>query len=96
MISGPIPMRVVAAFLGKDEREMPALIRRNGLPAVNIHAATRPVAKIYFGPLLAWVNHHATGFVMSAEDLEAELERCRRKLSNKARLRASAAALSAP
>ncbi len=92
MISGPIPLRVVAAFLGKDERDMPALIREDGLPAVTIHAATRPMIKIYFAPLLAWVNHRATGFVMSAEELESELERCRRKFSRKGRARAPALA----
>lgn len=92
MISGPIPLRVVATFLGKDEHDMPAFIRLSGLPAVNIQSATRPVTKIYFAPLLAWVNRHATGLPMSAEELEAELERCRRKLSHRARLRARQAA----
>lgn len=83
MISGPIPLRVVAAFLGKQESDLPAVIESDGLPALPICTGSRPATRIYFLPLLEWINKRARNSPMTAEHLEAELERCSEVLKKK-------------
>lgn len=83
MIAGPIPLRVVAAFLGKDEAAIPSLVEQDGLPVVPINTAKKPVMKVFFLPLLRWINGRAVNEAMTADDLEQELERCERHLAAK-------------
>ncbi|MEN3940704.1 hypothetical protein WJU23_05365 [Prosthecobacter sp. SYSU 5D2] len=83
MIAGPIPLRVVAALLGKDESAIPALIEEDGLPVVPINTARKPVRKVFFAPLLRWINGRAINEAMTAEDLEQEIARCQKHLSTK-------------
>ncbi|MDB6117391.1 MAG: hypothetical protein JWO08_1172 [Verrucomicrobiaceae bacterium] len=83
MISGPLPIGLVAHFLGKDVREMRALIDEEGLPTLPVNSLTKPVYKVYFTPLLSWINQRATGHPMTAEQLEAELSRCQQAQSAK-------------
>lgn len=76
MISGPLPICLVAQFLGKSVREIPGLIKDEGLPAIPVNAARKPVYKVYFSALLDWINQRASGQPMTAAQLESELERC--------------------
>lgn len=80
MISGPIPLRVVAAFLGKREAEIHAVLEADRIPFVPVNAGKRPEVRIYLTALLDWVNGRAAHGTMTAEQLSSELERCRDRL----------------
>lgn len=77
MITGPIPLRVVAAFLGKREAEIHAVLEADRIPFVPMSSGKRPEVRIYLTALLDWVNGRAAHGTMTAEQLSAELERCR-------------------
>ncbi|MES2737263.1 MAG: hypothetical protein V4672_13145 [Verrucomicrobiota bacterium] len=74
---------MVASFLGKQESDLPAVIESDGLPAVPICTGSRPATRIYFLPLLEWINKRVRNSPMTAEHLEAELERCSEVLKTK-------------
>lgn len=80
MISGPLSLRLVGALLGKTETGLRTLMEEDGLPVLRVPGEKRMVVKIYFSPLLAWINAQAGGQAMTEEQLEAELLRCQRAL----------------
>lgn len=98
MIAGPLPLRLVAAVLGKSEEELTPLIEdEDGLPVVKVNARTRPARKVYITSLLGWMNRRASGSAMTLEQLEVELERCQLGLAAKdAKRKASASKRGAP
>ncbi|WP_156345506.1 hypothetical protein [Verrucomicrobium spinosum] len=82
---------MVAEFLGKPEGKVVDLIDQDGLPAVSINADSRPVLKIYFSPLLRWLNRSARNEPMTEDQLEAELKRCMAAVAERDRAKADRA-----
>lgn len=77
MISGPLPLDLVAAVLGKRRADLEDVTEGpNALPLVTIDARKKPVRKVYFSQLLAWMNNRSTR-TWTSQDLEDEIERCR-------------------
>lgn len=77
MMTGPIPLRVVAAFLGKREAEIHDVLEKDRIPFVAMSSGKRPEVRIYLTVLLDWVNGRAAYARMTADQLSEELERCR-------------------
>lgn len=75
--SGPIALRIVAEMLGRSEASMSTLIEEERFPVLTINADTRPVVKVFFEPLRAWLNARASGVEWTVGMLEAEIERAR-------------------
>jgi hypothetical protein len=75
MISGPISRRVLCELLGKTDAALETLIKDDALPVLQMPGETRSKAKVYFSPLLAWMNSKTTGQAWTEAQLEAELRR---------------------
>lgn len=94
MISGPMPLRLIRELLGKSDAEIARLIKEDGLPVQETWSATKPMQKVFFFPLLKWLNKGAINQAWTRETLEQEIERAQqaidlrdaaRKLSKQAR-----------
>ncbi len=82
MISGPLPLRLVGELLGKGEAAMKALVQdeTEEFPTITINTETKPMLKVLFYPLLHWLNKSAT-VPITAEELDAQLERCEKAIA---------------
>lgn len=83
MTSGPIPIRLVCEFLGKTDPGVRALIKEERLPVIIIPSDRKNMQRVFFEPFLAWLNERSAGTKMTAAQLEAELERCRRAIAER-------------
>lgn len=83
MISGPLSMRLVGEFLGKTEGAMKLLITQEGLPVARVNTDRKPVERVYFNPLLAWLNQRAVNMAWTPDMLDAELDRCVKKIAER-------------
>lgn len=80
MISGPMSMRLIREFLGKSDAEIARLIKEDGLPAQETWSDNKPIRKVFFYPLLTWLNKGAVNVAWTAELLEKELERAQKAI----------------
>lgn len=82
MISGPLSLRLVGELLGKTEDAVRMLIKDERLPVCRINTDRRPMERVYFAPLLAWMNERSVNMKWTEAMLDAELERCAKRLAH--------------
>jgi hypothetical protein len=80
MISGAMPLRLIRELLGRSDAEIDRLIREDGFPVQEIWGANKASRKVFFHPLLTWLNKTAVNEAWTAEMLDAELERAQRAI----------------
>lgn len=76
-MSGLYTVQQVARYLGKRHQDVVTLIELDGLPAVLIPAAKRPVRKIPLHGLHRWLAERAVGSkFIGVEELATEMAAC--------------------
>jgi hypothetical protein len=76
-VSGLYTVQQVARYLGKRHQDVVSLIEMDGLPAVLIPAAKRPVRKVPLHGLHRWLAERAVGGqFIAVDELACEMAAC--------------------
>lgn len=76
-MSGLYTVQQVARYLGKRHQDVASLIEMDGLPAVLIPAAKRPVRKVPLHGLHRWLAERAVGGqFIAVDELAREMAAC--------------------
>jgi hypothetical protein len=83
MITGAMSLRLIRELLQKSDADIARLIKEDGFPVQETWSAHKPIRKVYFHPLLTWLNKGAINQAWTAEMLDAELERAQQKIAQR-------------
>jgi hypothetical protein len=83
MITGAMPLRLIRELLQKSDAEIDRLIKEDGFPVQETWSASKPIRKVFFHPLLTWLNKGAINQAWTTEMLDAELERAQKKIAQR-------------